>query len=188
MCVCVFWPPARPVCPNHELVEFEPRTVTGPDLGSVANTYTIFLSPCPTCSNRVLDHLFPSPWAYLLPPPHISPVDAVYLSLCTRFSLPILLGSGATVHLDDAPCLPAATACLHFTPLPDGPKEFLAQACACLPPYVCPPLPPSTCAQVPVGSSILPSMGPFLPLPVLNLTPDLPTLLSSTAGPVLFQS
>ena len=147
-----------------------------------------FYIPAPPVPTVFWIICYPPPGPISCHPPHISPVDAVYLSLCTRFSLPILLGSGATVHLDDAPCLPAATACLHFTPLPDGPKEFLAQACACLPPYVCPPLPPSTCAQVPVGSSILPSMGPFLPLPVLNLTPDLPTLLSSTAGPVLFQS
>ena len=48
LCVFVFvccWPPSRPVCPNYEVVEFQPWTVTDPDLGSGANAYTIYMTP-----------------------------------------------------------------------------------------------------------------------------------------------
>ena len=56
MCACC-WPPARPVCLNNELVDFQPQTVTGSDLHYIANSYTMFLSPQPTFSNRVLDQM-----------------------------------------------------------------------------------------------------------------------------------
>ena len=39
LCVCVrefTWPPVRAVCPNYEVVVFQPLTVTPPHLGSVA--------------------------------------------------------------------------------------------------------------------------------------------------------
>ena len=43
-CMCC-WSPARPVCPNHELVEFHPQIVTDLDLGAGANAYTISNPP-----------------------------------------------------------------------------------------------------------------------------------------------
>ena len=51
VCVC-YRPPVRVVCPNHEVVVFQPWTVTAPDLGSVTNITTIpslppqLLQPC----------------------------------------------------------------------------------------------------------------------------------------------
>ena len=43
-----YWPPVREVCPNYEVVMFQPRTGTPPDLGSVANCYVaIILIPAP---------------------------------------------------------------------------------------------------------------------------------------------
>ena len=89
ICVCVCCrTPDRPVFPNNEVVEFQPRTVTSPDLGSVAKAYTIFLSPRPICSNRVLNHLFPSPWDYLLFPPPIFHPSTPLLSLFAPASPP----------------------------------------------------------------------------------------------------
>ena len=78
VCVC-FRPPSRPVCLNHEVAEFQPWTVTGPYLGSTNNTYTIFLSPRPTFSNRVLDHFYPSPMP-ISPRPYL-------ICLCKNYKL-----------------------------------------------------------------------------------------------------
>ena len=67
----VIWcnrPPVRDVCPNHEMVLFQPHTVTPPYLGSVAYRYTFKLGLPP--------HLFLLPFHGLfvfpsfLPPPH----------------------------------------------------------------------------------------------------------------------
>ena len=106
VCVCVcFLQPAFPVCPNHEVVELQPRKVTGPDLGSNANAYTIFpslpyhlLQPCSRSS------FFPPPGPFSYCPP-------LYFTLQCRFYLllhpillpPLLPGRGATVHLDGTP-------------------------------------------------------------------------------------
>ena len=46
MCVCVcvcYWPPVREIFPNHEVMIFQPRTLTTPDLGSVAYCYIAYL-------------------------------------------------------------------------------------------------------------------------------------------------
>ena len=44
-CCCCYWPPVCEVCPNYEVVEFQPRTLTTPDLGSVAYCYVLLLDP-----------------------------------------------------------------------------------------------------------------------------------------------
>ena len=41
-CFC-YWPPVCEVCPNYEVVEFQPRTFTTPYLGSVAYFYVAYL-------------------------------------------------------------------------------------------------------------------------------------------------
>ena len=46
VCVC-YRPPVRVVCLNHEVVDFQPRTVTAPDLGSGANAYTYYIPTAP---------------------------------------------------------------------------------------------------------------------------------------------
>ena len=38
LCVC-YWPPVVVVCPNHEVLVFQPCTVTTPDLGPVTYFY-----------------------------------------------------------------------------------------------------------------------------------------------------
>ena len=55
-----FIPPVCTMCPNHEVVVFQPRTGTAPDLGSVAN-YTFYSnSPDPSVSTNFLN-IFISP-------------------------------------------------------------------------------------------------------------------------------
>ena len=42
------WPPVRELCPNHEVVVFQPQTGTSPDLGSITYCYiAVLLSPTP---------------------------------------------------------------------------------------------------------------------------------------------
>ena len=74
VCVCVCYrPPVRAVCPNHEVVMFQPPTVTAPDLGSVANITTIIslqthlLQPCSGYSFPLL----PRPISYRSPILHL---------------------------------------------------------------------------------------------------------------------
>ena len=48
-----FWPPVLEVCPNYEVVVYQPWTGTPLDLGSVANCYVaIILIPDPPFSAR----------------------------------------------------------------------------------------------------------------------------------------
>ena len=43
-CVCVcYWPPVHEVCPNYEVVVFQPWKLTTLDLGSVAYCYIAYL-------------------------------------------------------------------------------------------------------------------------------------------------
>ena len=98
-----FRPPAHMVCPNHEVVDLQPQKVTNPYLGSVANAYTISISPEPTVLTVF--------WIVFYPPPgHISyspPIFHMSMSIISLFASPPLPpippGSGATVHLDNDP-------------------------------------------------------------------------------------
>ena len=97
------------VCPNHEMVMFQPRTVTTLYLGSVAN-YTFYSNPfTPPVSTGFL-YLFISP-LYPTTPPSVGFVVISPL-FCTH-SPPFLL-SQITVHLDIACTLhtPASDICL----------------------------------------------------------------------------
>ena len=76
MCVC-FRPPASPVCLNHEVLELQPWTLTGPDLGSDANAYTVSNPPAPPVPTVFWIVFFPLPLG--LSPialPQLSPVNA----------------------------------------------------------------------------------------------------------------
>ena len=57
------WPPVRGVCPNHEVVMFQPRTATPPYLGSVVKCYVSI--------STLLNLLRPSPplSSLIRPPP-----------------------------------------------------------------------------------------------------------------------
>ena len=177
-CVCVCCRRLyRSVCPNHEVVEFQPRTVTNTYLGSDANTYTIF----PT----LLPHQFqPCSGSSFTPPPlvlsHIAPP---YFTRRHRFSLllyplpsPPLSWSRSNRTPGRPPPRPlTATARLRFPTL-WWPKEVPCASRACLPLSVAPPLPSSTFAQVLVCPRVLPSGGTLLPLPAsFNITPAPPS-------------
>ena len=157
MCVCVclcFRPPVRLVCLNHEVAEFQPRKVTGPDLGSDSNSYTISNPPAPPIPPVFWIVFFPLPLGLSPIPPPSFHLSTPLLCLFASSSFPPLSpGHGVTVHLDSAPArrLP-----------PPSLSGF-------------PPFPSSTCAQVPVGHRFFPSRCTFLPLPVsINLTPTHP--------------
>ena len=123
---------------------------------------------------------------YLSPiSPHISPVDAASLSLCTRFSPPISPGTRATVHLDGAPS--CRTPLLVYDFLPFWAAQGFPCASLCLPYLV--RLPPVAVFdlrnQVHVGPRIIPSRGHFIPLPASTIhTPAPPPLPALAGGPV----
>ena len=60
-CCCCYWPPVREVCLNYEVMDFQPRTLTTPDLGSV--TY---------CYLHLLDLPYPLLMLSNAPPPQLS--------------------------------------------------------------------------------------------------------------------
>ena len=69
LCVCVrefTWPPVRAVCPNYEVVVFQPLTVTPPHLGSVTHTHRT------TVEGGIGQHL---PRGQYRPIPHWVPDD-----------------------------------------------------------------------------------------------------------------
>ena len=104
MCVCVcFRLPVCTVCLNHEVVVFQPRTETAPELRSVANyTFIITLPP----------HLFqPVFWVFSFPP---SMLLAPIRSVCCRFPyhlnpLPTSSPSAKRRPLGRRPHLPPAS-------------------------------------------------------------------------------
>ena len=88
-------PPVRGVCPNHEVVVFQPWTGTAPDLGAVAN-YTFYSNPpAPPVSTGLLD-IFIYP-LYPTAPPSVSFVLVSHLS-CTLS--PPHLPKQISVHLE----------------------------------------------------------------------------------------
>ena len=69
-CCCWYWPPVYGVCPNCEVVEFQPRTLTTPDLGSVTYCYVHLLEP-PHPPLLPSDVPSPQPSSSVLPPHRI---------------------------------------------------------------------------------------------------------------------
>ena len=66
-CVCVNWPPVLVVFPNHEVVVFQPRTVTATYLGSAAIVNNFILaSPAPPVS--IVSGSFYIPSSSYVPP------------------------------------------------------------------------------------------------------------------------
>ena len=177
MCVC-YRPLSRTVCPNHEVVEFQPLTVIATDLGSVANAYTYSIHPTPPVP--IVFYIFfplspPGPIFYLSPRFHPSTLLISILSLTSP------LPPHLTRALSDRPpgwCphLPVSTAHLRFPPITDVPRSSSRKPVTSFPHQVPPPLSSSTCDEVP-------SKSPFLHMPsFIILTPQPPPPLPSSAG------
>ena len=97
---------------------FRPRTGISPDLSSVAIINFISSLYCPTCFKHFLDlSLFPPPPDLLLPPPHLSPCNAVPISLFHPLLPPNSPGRGAFVHMDVAPTLQPTPLVISLTSL-----------------------------------------------------------------------
>ena len=96
MCVCVYFqPPARVVCPNHEVVLFQTRTGTSLYLCSVSN-YTFYSSPPAPPVSTVFLGLLNSP-LYPNAPPLVAFVVVSSFS-CNRSAR--TLPEQNSVHLD----------------------------------------------------------------------------------------
>ena len=119
MLLC-FWPPVRDLCPNYEVVIFQPRTVTPPHIGSrllflhsnLALPYHLFLL-------LPLDFSFP-PLFYRLP---IHSRSFLKLSRITRSPPPLMVQSAA--HLG------AARTC-HPPPASTRRLSLQPALCACI--------------------------------------------------------
>ena len=102
--LCVFYrSPVCAVCPNHEVVVFQPQTVTAPDLGSVANITTVISLP-PCMSQLRSGSLFsPPPIPIYYRSPIFQPPTTL-ISLFTHASTPPISSRfRETIHLDSAP-------------------------------------------------------------------------------------
>ena len=142
-----------PVCaviPNHEVVVFQPRTVTAPDLGYVANITTILSLPL---------YLFHPCSGSLFTPPSgsISYYSPIFIRL-HHFSLSFYL-LPSPPHLAWArndrppgrlPHPPASTSRLRFPHMTGGPRSSLHSPVISFPRLVYPPLPSLTCSHFPV--------------------------------------
>ena len=122
MCVCVcvcYWPPVREVCPNYDAVMFQPRTVTPPQLGSVAIVTPLNWPYLPTCFYRFLEHSFPYSF---LPPIHTQLFTTKPLSqfvpdpyFLSRRKAPPTWMLSATANCQPLPLVPAPlTTCLRL--------------------------------------------------------------------------
>ena len=116
--------------------------MTAQYLYSAAYRLHFYLVFPPTISSAVLcigHSVSPSPWTYPLLP-SISHPSTHILSLFAPASSPPSL---ARLRINRPPgrrsCLPAATACLCFPPMPGGPKELLARAVPAFSILVAPP-------------------------------------------------
>ena len=90
------------MCPNLDVVMFQPHTGTSPDLGSVVAVNLITSLPHPTCFNRVLD-LLPSPGTHSYAPPICRHSTPLHLSLLHPI-LPLTSpGPSSSVHPDVVP-------------------------------------------------------------------------------------
>ena len=154
-CVCVILPPVHPVCPNHEMAVFQPRTGAAQYLGSVASITPFILALLNRLFQPFFIPIFPS---YILPPPTSKRSSFYHLSM-----LHLLPTSSFGAkrrppgHRPHPP--PASLHCLTLHPPP--------RACVCcrFPRLFVPPLPPSACAQVPVSPlGVHPSWVPPSPL------------------------
>ena len=118
----------RAVCPNLEVVVFQPQTGTTLYLSYVAIFTTILDYSRPTYFNYVLDISFS--------PQDLTPINPLYSTCWRRFDLllhPLLPPQLARVRSDRPPGRrphPSASAVrLTFSPYPGGHKKFLARAC-----------------------------------------------------------
>ena len=97
--VLLSWPPVCGVCPNHEVVMFQPRTVTPPYLVSVVNSY--LATPFFLTLSALLCPSLPSPW-------FPSGGGARTCTWPLFYLLPLCSHTGSFSHLG-VPCLPPST-------------------------------------------------------------------------------
>ena len=180
VCVCVcFRPPSCPVCPDNKVVEFQPRTVTEPDLGSDANSYTTYIPPAPPVSTAFWI-LFPLYQGLSPIAPSIFNLSTPLLSLYATTSTPPppLIRSRSNHPPGRRPFL-RASARHRSSALPShsGQPKGVPHASLCLPspiwlPPPCLPHPVPRSLSSPGFSS--PGVPPSLCLPPSTSTPPPP--------------
>ena len=122
MCVCN-WSAVRDVCPNYEVVVFQPQTLITPDLGFISIVTNFKSSPSTTpVSTIFLSRSFPS---NVLPPSRKHQFIIISISLCvapnthllSRHKAPPTWTSPAPTTCQPPPLVSASpAACLHLPP------------------------------------------------------------------------
>ena len=157
------WPMVLVVCPNHEVLVFQPRTGNDPYLGSIVIFTNILDSSRPTCFNRFCISHF-RPWKWFLSLPHIPPVDAAFLYCFNRFSPPPNSpGRGETVHLYGAPTLRLPPLFCASLPYWAATSSSLREPVSFIPCMVSPPLLSFTWSHFPVRPRFYPVRGSLPP-------------------------
>ena len=159
--------------------------MTGPDLDSNANAYTISNPPAPPVPTVFWVFFFPLHLGLSrIATPRFYPSTPL-IHLFTLSSFPLSIARSHSNRLTGRlPCLPAATTRLRLPPMRGGPKEFLAREMPAFPFPVSPPavlnkFPGPCCPQgYPAQVSFSPSACPHQP----HTRPH--PLLASTGGPV----
>ena len=98
VCLCVNQPPVQTVCPNYEVVVFQPWTVTATYLGSVAIFNNFILAPPAPPVSTVSGYFYITSSSYR--PPHQQPFVIITPLCSTCYPTPLLERS--SVHLDVA--------------------------------------------------------------------------------------
>ena len=124
------------MCPNNEVVVFQPRTVTAPDLGSVSSINN-FLALLPHLFQPYSIFLFfppPEPISYHFP---IFQPLMLLLSLFAPISIPPSCLVVERLSTWTAPPHSGRHGSSTFPSHAGRPKEFLVQTCDCLPSSSC---------------------------------------------------
>ena len=145
------------------MVIFQPWKGTSPDLVSFAIVDLFSVLSAPPVTTVLWIFFFP-PRTYILPPPHISPLDASSLSLLYPLLSPISPGIIVTVHMNCAPTRRLPSLVSVISSLFGRTLEFRA-ALKCpssvIPPFVALDHHPCPCHLL----GVVLYEGPFLSLP-----------------------
>ena len=159
MLLLLIWPSAHDLCPNNEVMMFQPWTGTSTDVGSVAIVNLLLVSPTPPVST-VLWIFFPPPGTQSYRPPICYRSTPLHFCILHPLLPPHLSGvrsvrpPGRCPHPMDSTAHPCAYIHCRSRPVsqvPHVPWSPAPRAFGCLVSHkFSPPFPPLACAQVSV--------------------------------------
>ena len=120
MFLLLFWPPFHVVCPNNELVVFQPQTGTATDLVPVAIIITLILDSSYHICFNIYPWIIPCfPLPYPPPPPLVTVRSRITSICCTGYPSPLPAQNAVHLDINHTRHLPASYArlcALHRVP------------------------------------------------------------------------